>query len=148
MKNVARENQELAAALVGALAGGGLRHVVASPGARCAPLLLAIASCPSIQLHMVLDERVAGFVALGLAKVHGRAVGLLCTSGSAAAHYYPAVLEAEAAGVPLLVLPSNRPPELHRCGAPQTLDQGLEISSHRFKRQWNTHPRQGTKRER
>ena len=123
MSNLARDNQELASALVGALAGGGLRHVVASPGARSAPLLLAVAGCPAIRLHLVLDERVAGFVALGLAKVSGRAVGLLCTSGSAAAHYYPAVLEAEAAGVPLLVLTSNRPPELHGCA---------DVSQHRI----------------
>ena len=130
MTNVARDNQELASALVGALAGGGLRHIVASPGARSAPLLLAIAGCPAIRLHLVLDERVAGFVALGLAKVSGSAVGLLCTSGSAAAHYYPAVLEAEAAGVPLLVLTSNRPPELHGCGAPQTVDQSRLFAHH------------------
>ncbi|MCA8925874.1 MAG: 2-succinyl-5-enolpyruvyl-6-hydroxy-3-cyclohexene-1-carboxylic-acid synthase [Planctomycetes bacterium] len=130
MSNTALQNQRFAGDLVGALAGGGLRHVVASPGARNAPLLLAVAACPTIALHMVLDERVAGFVALGLARATGRAVGLLCTSGSAAAHYYPAVLEAEASGVPLLVLSANRPPELQDCGAAQTLEQARLFGEH------------------
>ncbi|MEZ6186235.1 MAG: 2-succinyl-5-enolpyruvyl-6-hydroxy-3-cyclohexene-1-carboxylic-acid synthase [Planctomycetota bacterium] len=130
MTDAALLNQRFAADLIGALTGGGLRHLVASPGARSAPLLIAAASCPALRVHMVLDERVAGFVALGLAKATGRAVALLCTSGSAAAHYYPAVLEAEAAGVPLLVLSANRPPELHGCGAPQTLDQTRLFGDH------------------
>jgi 2-succinyl-5-enolpyruvyl-6-hydroxy-3-cyclohexene-1-carboxylate synthase len=99
------------------------RHVVASPGARHAPVLLALAAHPGLRVHMVLDERVAAFVALGLARACGRASVLCCTSGSAGAHFWPAVAEAAAGCVPLVVLTGDRPPELHASGAPQTMPQ-------------------------
>ena len=73
--------------------------------------------------HVVVDERAAGFVALGLAKETGRAAVLCCTSGSAAGHYVPAVMEASESRIPLVVVTADRPPELHRCGAPQTVAQ-------------------------
>ena len=116
----------LAADLVASIGGDAAavaRHVVISPGSRSTPLVLACASQARLQLHCILDERAAGFFALGLSRSYGRAAVLVCTSGSAAAHYYPAVLEASASGVPLLVLSADRAPEQHLCGAPQTLDQ-------------------------
>jgi 2-succinyl-5-enolpyruvyl-6-hydroxy-3-cyclohexene-1-carboxylate synthase len=109
--------------LVHSLAEAGVREVVASPGSRSTPFLAAIQAHPRLRLWSATDERCAGFFALG----HGRWSGcpslLLCTSGTAGAHYLPAVLEAEAAGVPLLVLTADRPGELVDCGAPQTIDQ-------------------------
>jgi 2-succinyl-5-enolpyruvyl-6-hydroxy-3-cyclohexene-1-carboxylate synthase len=100
--------------------------VVISPGSRNTPLTLAfeaLAAAGRAQLHVVLDERAAAFVALGLGKVRGRAAVLCCTSGSAAGHYVPAVMEAGNSRVPLILLTADRPPELHGCGAPQTVTQ-------------------------
>ncbi len=111
------------ALLLGALAARGLREVVVSPGSRSAPLVLSALDHPELTVRVVLDERVAGFVALGLSRAGGRPVALVCTSGSAAAHYLPALVEADASRLPLLVLTADRPPELHGCGAPQTVDQ-------------------------
>jgi 2-succinyl-5-enolpyruvyl-6-hydroxy-3-cyclohexene-1-carboxylate synthase len=93
-----------------------------SPGARSTPLVLAFLASEA-RLHVVLDERVAAFVALGLAKVSRRPVALVCTSGSAGAHYLPAFVEARASGVPLVALTANRPPELWEAGASQTVPQ-------------------------
>lgn len=119
----ARANADAAAVLARSLVAGGVRHVVASPGSRSTPLVLAFAERTDARVHMVLDERVAGFVALGLARVAGPVV-LLCTSGSAGAHWLPAVIEARHSRVPLILLTADRPPELHGCGAPQTVPQG------------------------
>lgn len=121
--NTAALNLEHASALVAALAASGLRHAVVSPGSRNTPLLLALAEHPQVQLQVVLDERVAGFVALGLARASGGPVALACTSGSAAGHYLPALMEASHSRLPLIVLTADRPPELHDSGAGQTLDQ-------------------------
>lgn len=120
----------LAQALVPADAPSGPRHVVATPGSRHTPLLLAFAAQPQLRVHMVLDERAAGFVALGLAKVTGQASILCCTSGSAAAHFLPAIVEASASQVPLVVLSADRPAELHGCGAPQTMPQDHLFSAY------------------
>lgn len=112
-----------AAAVVDALVGGGVADVVLSPGSRSAPLAVALAADARIRLMVEIDERSGGFRALGLALATGRPVALACTSGTAAANYLPAVVEASLARVPLLVLTADRPPELQDCGAPQTVDQ-------------------------
>lgn len=114
-------NATAAAALMAGLHANGVRAAMVSPGSRSTPLVLAAEQ--RLQTHMVLDERVAGFVALGLAKASARPVALICTSGSAAAHWLPAVIEAWQSHVPLILLTADRPPELHGCGAGQTIDQ-------------------------
>jgi 2-succinyl-5-enolpyruvyl-6-hydroxy-3-cyclohexene-1-carboxylate synthase len=110
-------------AFVDELARSGVRHAVTSPGSRNAPLVLTLAAEPRIQPHSVIDERCAGFVALGIAKATGSAVAVTCTSGSAAANLMPAVVEAWESRVPLLVLTADRPPELRDVGAGQAIDQ-------------------------
>ncbi len=115
--------EALVTRLAGAFADLGLRHVVISPGSRNTPLSLAFATEPRIETHVILDERSAAFFALGVAKQSGIPVALICTSGTAAANYHPAVAEADQAGVPLLVLTADRPPELRGVHAPQTIDQ-------------------------
>ncbi len=99
-------------AFVDELARCGMRHAVTCPGSRNAPLILALASDPRIEAVSVLDERSAGYLALGMAKAGGRPVAVTCTSGTAAANLHPAVAEAWEARVPLLVLSADRPPEL------------------------------------
>ncbi|MGK2936782.1 MAG: 2-succinyl-5-enolpyruvyl-6-hydroxy-3-cyclohexene-1-carboxylic-acid synthase [Solirubrobacteraceae bacterium] len=94
-----------------------------SPGSRSSPLMLALVAQDGIETWSHLDERVAGFFGLGLAKATGHPAVLACTSGTAAAHYLPAVIEAHEAGVPLIVLTADRPPELREVGAGQAIDQ-------------------------
>src|SRR4051794_2473206 len=101
----------------------GLTHAVTSPGSRNAPLILTLAGEEGIEAVSVLDERAAGFMALGLAKASGRPVAVTCTSGTAAANLHPAVVEAYEARVPLIVLTADRPPELRDVGAGQAIDQ-------------------------
>ena len=101
----------------------GLRDVVISPGSRSTPLTYAFAESKVVESIPVLDERSAGFFALGLAKVRQVPVAIVCTSGSAVANLFPAIVEAKMAGVPLLVLTADRPPELQNCHAGQTIDQ-------------------------
>jgi 2-succinyl-5-enolpyruvyl-6-hydroxy-3-cyclohexene-1-carboxylate synthase len=108
---------------VDALAHSGLGNIVISPGSRSTPFVLAAVDHCKLRVHVVIDERSAGFFALGQAKVTGRPTALLCTSGTAGAHYYPAVIEAAYARVPLIVITADRPAELAECGAPQTIDQ-------------------------
>src|SRR2546429_5840260 len=91
-------------ALVDELARCGMRHAVTSPGSRNAPLALTLAAEPRVEAHSVIDERAAGFVALGIAKASGRPVAVTCTSGTAAANLMPAVVEAYEAPGPLIVL--------------------------------------------
>ncbi|MGF1531793.1 MAG: 2-succinyl-5-enolpyruvyl-6-hydroxy-3-cyclohexene-1-carboxylic-acid synthase [Puniceicoccaceae bacterium] len=105
------------------LARAGVEEVVISPGSRSTPLTLAAARNPDLLSVPVLDERSAGFFALGLAKASGRPVGLICTSGSALAHYLPAVIEAHYSRTPMILLTADRPPELQECGSGQTIDQ-------------------------
>ena len=101
----------------------GMRHAVTSPGSRNAPLALTLAAQEGIEATSVVDERSAGFVALGMAKASGRPVAVTCTSGTAAANLHPAVVEAHEARVPLIVLTADRPPELREVGAGQAIDQ-------------------------
>ncbi len=109
--------------LVETLVRCGLRSAVVSPGSRSTPLTLALAAHPEIDAVPVLDERSAAFFALGQARRQHRPVVLVCTSGSAAAHYFPAIIEAHETGTPLIVLTADRPPELRDCAAGQTIDQ-------------------------
>jgi 2-succinyl-5-enolpyruvyl-6-hydroxy-3-cyclohexene-1-carboxylate synthase len=111
----------LASVLVDELVRCGLAEAVIAPGSRSAPLAMALWHAP--RLHVRIDERSAGFLALGLAKASGRPVAVVCTSGTAAAHLHAAVIEADEAAVPLLVLTADRPPELRGTGANQTIDQ-------------------------
>jgi 2-succinyl-5-enolpyruvyl-6-hydroxy-3-cyclohexene-1-carboxylate synthase len=105
------------------LAHAGVRHACVTPGSRSGPLAIAFASQPAVRVWTHLDERAAAFFALGLAKGTRAPVALVCTSGTAAANFLPAVVEAFHARVPLVVLTADRPPELRDCGAPQTIDQ-------------------------
>ncbi len=100
-----------------------MRHAVVSPGSRSTPFLLALLRESSVSLHKVIDERSAGFVGLGIARASQRPVLLLCTSGTAAANYLPAIVEANISGVPLIVLTADRPIEAQNARAPQTIDQ-------------------------
>ena len=104
----------------------GLREVVLAPGSRSTPLAMAFFEAGQqqrVRLHVRIDERSAAFTALGLAKASRRPVAMLCTSGTAAANFHPAVIEAGESGVPLLVLTADRPPELRGIGANQAIDQ-------------------------
>jgi 2-succinyl-5-enolpyruvyl-6-hydroxy-3-cyclohexene-1-carboxylate synthase len=110
-------------AFVDELARCGLAGACTSPGSRSTPLVLTLARQPALTCWSHVDERVAGFFALGVAKQSGRPAAVVCTSGTAAAHYLPAVIEAREARVPLIVLTADRPPELREVGAGQTIDQ-------------------------
>jgi 2-succinyl-5-enolpyruvyl-6-hydroxy-3-cyclohexene-1-carboxylate synthase len=106
-----------------ALAAGGVEHVVVSPGSRSTPLAIAASRTPGLRLWLEIDERSAGYFALGCAKASRRPAALICTSGTAAANYLPAIVEAHYARVPLLALTADRPPELRDWGAGQTIEQ-------------------------
>jgi 2-succinyl-5-enolpyruvyl-6-hydroxy-3-cyclohexene-1-carboxylate synthase len=100
----------------------GVRHAVVAPGSRSTPMAIALADRDEMHVHVVHDERSAAFVALGLGLDGGPAL-LLCTSGTAAANFYPAVVEAGLSEIPMIVLTADRPEELRGVGAPQTIDQ-------------------------
>lgn len=112
--------------LVDELVRNTVSHVVLCPGSRNAPLSMALfdaAQAERLSLHVRVDERSAAFLALGIAARTGRPVAVVCTSGTAAANFHPAVLEADRAGVPLIVMTADRPPELRAAGANQVIDQ-------------------------
>ncbi len=116
-------NTALASAFVEELARCGLRHAVVSPGSRSTPLAVALWRAPEIEVTVIVDERSAGFFALGAAQASRLPVALLCTSGTAAANYHPAICEADESAIPLIALSADRPPELRGIGAGQTIDQ-------------------------
>jgi 2-succinyl-5-enolpyruvyl-6-hydroxy-3-cyclohexene-1-carboxylate synthase len=116
-------SQALATGLVDELCRLGLTHACLAPGSRSAPLALALESDDRVDLQVRLDERSAAFTALGVARVTRRPALVLSTSGTAAANFHPAVLEAHHARVPLLVVTADRPPELRATAANQTIDQ-------------------------
>lgn len=106
-----------------ALKDYGVEHIVVSPGSRSTPLAYGVVSDPDFKVSIQVDERSAGFYALGIAKALEKPVVLVCTSGSAAANYFPAIVEAYYARIPLIVVTADRPHELRQVGAPQTIDQ-------------------------
>jgi 2-succinyl-5-enolpyruvyl-6-hydroxy-3-cyclohexene-1-carboxylate synthase len=116
-------NTALASAFVEELARCGVRQAVLSPGSRSTPLALALWREAEIETTVIVDERSAAFFALGAAQASGVPVAILCTSGTAAANFHPAVCEADHSAVPLLVLTADRPPELRGIGAGQAIDQ-------------------------
>jgi 2-succinyl-5-enolpyruvyl-6-hydroxy-3-cyclohexene-1-carboxylate synthase len=116
-------NTALASAFAEELARGGLRLAVISPGSRSTPLAVALWRQPEIEVKVIVDERSAGFFALGAAQASGEPVALLCTSGTALVNYHPAVVEADESAIPLVALSADRPPELRGIGAGQTIDQ-------------------------
>jgi 2-succinyl-5-enolpyruvyl-6-hydroxy-3-cyclohexene-1-carboxylate synthase len=115
---------------VAGLADAGVDTVFISPGSRNTPLTLAFAADPRVRDISIRDERSAGFAALGYGKATGRPAAVVCTSGSAATHYFPAVVEADQAGSPLIVLTADRPARLRGTGAPQTMNQIDLYGSH------------------
>ena len=109
--------------IVASLVQNGVEQVVVSPGSRSTPLAYAFAHTKEIEMFRQVDERAAAFFALGLAKSTGKPVVLLCTSGTAAANYFPAIVEAKYARVPLIIMTADRPHELREVGAPQAINQ-------------------------
>ena len=123
MSSASQALDRVVGAFVDQLAGAGVRHVCACPGSRSTPLAVKLAEHPGIRLWMHLDERSAAYFGLGLARALRQPVALLATSGTAAANFMPAVVEASLARVPMVVLTADRPHELRDNGAPQTIDQ-------------------------
>ena len=130
----ANANARQANQLISSLVLGGVRDAVVSPGSRNTPVVLALhalaASDPEFRLYTVHDERSAAFFALGIARVRRSPVILSCTSGSAGAHYLPAILEASQTGLPIVAITADRPVELQDCDAPQTVNQARLFGVH------------------
>ena len=105
------------------LVRNGINYFVISPGSRSTPLTATVAQHPQAQKIVCLDERAAAFHALGHARATGKPAVLICTSGSAAANYLPAVIEASIDHIPMIILSADRPPELRQAGANQAIDR-------------------------
>ena len=120
------------AAFVSELVLTGVTDVVVSPGSRSTPMAMVMAEHPGLKVHIHVDERSAAFFGLGIAKATNKPVALLCTSGTAAANYFPAIVEAHYSRVPLIVLTADRPHELREVGAPQAINQ-LHLYGHHVK---------------
>ena len=132
MKEIQTVLTERVHGLLAALQDSGIQQVVLSPGSRSTPVAILLGQLEDqgkIKLYLDVDERSAAFFGLGLAKASGQPVLLVCTSGTAAANYYPAIWEANSSNLPLVVLTTDRPPELQAIGTPQTLDQPKMYSS-------------------
>ncbi|MDQ1393839.1 MAG: 2-succinyl-5-enolpyruvyl-6-hydroxy-3-cyclohexene-carboxylate synthase [Acidimicrobiaceae bacterium] len=123
MSTSADVQASFAATLVDEWVRNGVTDAVVAPGSRSTPLIVALGAEGRLRVHVVLDERSAGFLALGLGLARGVPAVVVTTSGTAAAELHPAVIEAHQAGVPLLAVTADRPAELHRVGAPQTIEQ-------------------------
>ncbi|MGG3450692.1 2-succinyl-5-enolpyruvyl-6-hydroxy-3-cyclohexene-1-carboxylic-acid synthase [Domibacillus aminovorans] len=123
MNNHQENMTQYNAHFIDSLNRSGVEYAVISPGSRSTPMAILMEEHPDLTTFIQVDERSAGFFALGLAKSTQKPVALLCTSGTAAANYMPAVAEAAISRVPLIVLTSDRPPELRDVGAPQAIDQ-------------------------
>ena len=123
-------NGAWAAAIVDELCSAGASQAVVCPGSRSTPLALACTAERRLRVRSIVDERSGAFFALGAAKATGRPAIVLATSGTAGAHFYPAILEAEASRIPLVAITADRPPELHGFGAPQTIDQQHLFGTH------------------
>ncbi|WP_330217538.1 2-succinyl-5-enolpyruvyl-6-hydroxy-3-cyclohexene-1-carboxylic-acid synthase [Planococcus halocryophilus] len=121
---------EYVSAFTHSLVEQGVKDVVISPGSRSTPLAYACMKEEGLAVYRQIDERSAAYFALGLAKASGKPVMLLCTSGTAAANYFPAVVEAFYARVPLLVVTADRPHELREVGAPQAINQVNLFGTH------------------
>ncbi len=120
------------AAFVAELVRTGVTNAVVSPGSRSTPMAMVMAEHPELKIHLHVDERSAAFFALGIAKATGRPVAILCTSGTAAANYFPAIAEAYLSRIPLIVITADRPHELRDVGAPQAIDQ-IRLYGHHVK---------------
>ncbi len=123
MGTAADRQTQWARLVIDSLVRAGVEHAIISPGSRSTPFVIAALEHPGLACISAIDERSAAHFALGCARATLRPSLLVCTSGSAAANYFPAVMEANEAGVPLIVLSADRPPELHHCGANQATDQ-------------------------
>lgn len=123
MAEPANPSHACATVLVDELARCGVAHAVLAPGSRSTALAMALHDDERIRLHVQVDERSAGFLAIGLGRATGRPAVVVTTSGGATTHLHPAVVEADTGGVPLLLLTADRPPELRHTGANQTIDQ-------------------------
>jgi 2-succinyl-5-enolpyruvyl-6-hydroxy-3-cyclohexene-1-carboxylate synthase len=119
----ANASHACALVLIDELARCGVRHACLSPGSRSAALAMALAEEARIEVHVCIDERSAAFMALGIARATGEPAIVLSTSGSATANFHPAIVEADASRVPMIVVTADRPPELRATGANQTIDQ-------------------------
>ncbi len=128
--NAANPTYAYIIAFIDELQRAGIHHVVICPGSRSTPLAMVLASHPAIRTWMHVDERSAAFFGLGMAKRLRQPVALVCTSGTAAANFLPAIVEAKLTHVPLLALTADRPHELRDCGAPQAIDQNRLYGTH------------------
>jgi 2-succinyl-5-enolpyruvyl-6-hydroxy-3-cyclohexene-1-carboxylate synthase len=119
-----------ATVIVDELARSGVENAVIAPGSRSTPLVIALAQHPRIKVYSLIDERSAAFFALGIGLATGKPAALLCSSGTATANFYPAIIEAHYSNVPMLVLTADRPHELRDSGANQTVDQVRMFGNH------------------